>query len=137
MNRKGLLFTFGAGAERVRHRRIVHTAAQPVAGTSPSDAIKRLGEKPPVFSRDFKGFLIEGFTAARSVTGTPGALKAMRGNEHLTNRSYKNALSWDLPQDVRTIIEANYEDERRHLSYIDDAIMKRVWESGAEATTET
>jgi rubrerythrin len=98
-----------------------------------SQVISRFGEKPPVFARDFKGFLIEGFTAARSVTGTAGALKAMRGNEHLTNRFYKNALALELPQDVKQIVQTNYEDEKRHLAYIEDAIEKRVWDIGEPA----
>jgi uncharacterized protein (TIGR02284 family) len=100
-----------------------------------SGLIDKLGEKPPEISADMKGFFLEGFTAIRSLTGTEGALRAMRGNELLTNNSYNSALSMDLPSDVRTIVERNYKDEQRHLSYIEDAINNRLWEHRATAKT--
>lgn len=94
-------------------------------------AIRNLGESPPRYSRDFKGFLIEGFIAVRSMAGTKGALKAMRTNEQFTNRRYNEALSLDLPDDVRDVVERSYEDEHRHLAYIEQALINRVWERGA------
>src|SRR5690625_4396391 len=60
--------------------------------TDLSTLVERLGGKPVEASPDFKGFLIEGFTALRSITGTEGALKAMKGNEELTNKRYEDAL---------------------------------------------
>jgi rubrerythrin len=88
-----------------------------------STKITELGEKPPKLTQDFKGYLIEGFTSLRSVTGTKGALKAMESNEILTNRTYKRALELEgLPPDVKTLIEKNYGDEKRHLDYIRSAI---------------
>jgi len=91
--------------------------------------IRRLGGEPPSFSPDLKGFFIEGFTAIRSLTGTEGALKAMRSNEKLTNKSYEKALGWELPADIRATIEKNFADERRHLAYIEQAIETKAWET--------
>jgi uncharacterized protein (TIGR02284 family) len=96
-----------------------------------SECIRRFGGEPPERKRDFKGFLIEGFTAIRSMTGTEGALKAMQGNEETTNKHYREALDVAFPADVRALIERNYDDERRHLTYVDDALNDRVWESAA------
>ncbi len=96
-----------------------------------SQAIRQLGGEPPEFKRDFKGFLIEGMTSLRSVTGTEGALKAMRTNEGLTNSTYEKALEWDLSQDVRDIISKNREEERRHIQYIEDCIERQVWKTAA------
>jgi demethoxyubiquinone hydroxylase (CLK1/Coq7/Cat5 family) len=78
-----------------------------------------------------KGYLIEGFTALRSMTGTEGALKAMRTNEKITNKNYDKALSQDLPADVAAIVRRNRDDERRHLEYIETALSNRVWETAA------
>jgi uncharacterized protein (TIGR02284 family) len=97
-----------------------------------SDAIRRFGGEPPTFSPDFKGFLIQGFTALRSISGTEGALKAMKTNEMLTNSTYDDALSWDFPSDVREIIVRNREDERQHLQYIERAIEDRTWDTKKE-----
>lgn len=83
-----------------------------------SQVLQSNGEKPPERSKDFKGYLIEGMTRLRSVTGTEGALKAMKTNEETTNKKYENALSWELPDEIHQLIQRNREDERRHLEYI-------------------
>lgn len=87
--------------------------------------IQKLGEIPPE-DKDFKGFLIEGFTAVRSLTGTKGALKAMQGNEELTTKTYREALQNELPIGIRTLIEKNFADEQRHLNYIQHALQKQA-----------
>jgi len=80
--------------------------------------ISQLGGTVGPRERDFKGFMIEGFTALRSMAGTTGALKAMQSNEEATNRHYHEALSRDLPETARGVVARNYEDERRHLAYV-------------------
>ncbi|MEW6056255.1 MAG: DUF2383 domain-containing protein [Bdellovibrionota bacterium] len=97
--------------------------------TELSEAIQRFGGEAPKMSPDLKGFLIEGFTALRSVTGTEGALKAMQMNEKLTNKTYEDAISWNVPADIRTVLVRGLDDERRHLEYIQHAIESRIWES--------
>lgn len=82
------------------------------------DIITSFGEEPPSRSRDFKGFLIEGFTAIRSSLSDENALKAMHSNEKITNKKYDEALKWDLPERVLEIIAKNRDDERRHIEYI-------------------
>ncbi|MEW5852647.1 MAG: ferritin-like domain-containing protein [Myxococcota bacterium] len=95
-----------------------------------SEIITKLGGKPPPFSRDFKGFLLEGFTAIRSVTGTEGALQALRMNERLVGMMYERAMAMDLPKDVYDAVKHAQEDERKHLKYLEHAINTRVWEPG-------
>lgn len=56
------------------------------------------------------------------------ALVAMRGNEELTNDAYASALASDLPDDVRRMVEANWQDERRHIRWIAEEIRTRGWE---------
>jgi uncharacterized protein (TIGR02284 family) len=88
-----------------------------------SEEIRKKGGEPPEQTQDFKGYIIEGFTSLRSITGTHGALKAMETNEVLTNKTYKEALDHnDLPDETRKIIEKNYSDEKRHLEYIRKAL---------------
>lgn len=92
-----------------------------------SREITRMGGQPPEFSQDFKGYLIEGFTSLRSVTGTEGALKAMKTNETLTNKTYESAVKKEFTPEIKTILEKNYDDEKRHLKYIEDAINTEAW----------
>lgn len=93
-----------------------------------SPIIQRLGGEAPEFKPDFKGYFIQGMTALRSITGNEGALKAMKTNEQLTNKTYDTALGWDLPADVRSIVQKNRDDERRHLAYITECIERKAWE---------
>jgi len=90
-----------------------------------SKEVRALGGTPTEFSRDFKGFLIEGFTALRSVTGTDGALSAMKQNEELTNSTYRDAVNWDLPASAKSIVEKNAGDEELHLRYITETLNAR------------
>ncbi len=95
-----------------------------------SEQVTRLGGKPEVH-RDLKGFVIEGFTALMS-QGDRSALMAMRGNEELTNRMYQAALEMeDMPSDARLVLERNYADEQRHMSWIKNQLQIHVWDKVA------
>jgi uncharacterized protein (TIGR02284 family) len=90
-----------------------------------SAKVSAIGGEPPEYSPDFKGYLIEGFTALRSITGSEGALNAMESNEKLTNKKYEEALEWDLTPEFGALIRKNFEDERRHLIYIQNALREK------------
>ncbi len=96
-----------------------------------SDMIRSYGGQPPEFSKDFKGFLLQAFASVRSVTGTEGALKALRSGEVMTNKSYGDAVSQNFPPLVMVLLKRNYEDEQRHLAYIDQCLNTRAWEKAA------
>ena len=58
-----------------------------------SPLIEELGGQAPKNTPDFKGFVIQGFTALRSMISNESALKAMKSNEELTNKTYEQRLS--------------------------------------------
>jgi rubrerythrin len=87
---------------------------------------KHTGEAAPSRKPDLKGYMLKGFTALSGVTGTDGALEAMQANEKLTNKTYREAMDWDMPQEVQLIIERNYNDEQRHLVYINSTLESRA-----------
>lgn len=87
-----------------------------------SKVVREYGGEPPKMSPDFKGYLIEGFTSLRSVSGTSGALKAMKTNEKMTNKKYSDAQNWDVPADVKEILQRNFQDEKNHLTFIEEKI---------------
>jgi uncharacterized protein (TIGR02284 family) len=98
--------------------------------TDLNQQITSLGGKAVEETPDFKGVLIEGFTALRSTTGIAGALKAMRSNEKLTNKTYDDALAEDaLPENIRLLIIKNRDDERKHLAYIEKVLQEEPWET--------
>lgn len=87
--------------------------------------VRQLGETPPATAPDFKGFIIQGFTSLRSLSGTDGALRAMHTNEKLTNTRYEQTLGWDLPLEVRAVVQAFLTDERTHIEYIVETLAGR------------
>ena len=96
-----------------------------------SDEIRSLGEEPPKFSRDFKGYVLDVFTKVRSLTGTEGSMKALRSGEETTNKKYGEAVKLGFPDRILTLINRNFKDEQGHLSYIEQAIKNQVWKKAA------
>lgn len=92
-----------------------------------SDVVRRLGGTPRD-RPDLKGVVLKGFTAVTSAMGNEAALRAMQGNEVLTNRTYRKALDEVWPEDIRAILEANLGDEQRHLAFIENALKSKSWE---------
>lgn len=84
--------------------------------------VQQLDGKPLKPTPDLKGYLIEGFTMLRSLTGTKGALQAMFNNEKLTNKRYQEAAAQDLPDEVMKLIKTNLTHEIRHLGYLEDVL---------------
>lgn len=87
-----------------------------------SAMVQQLDGKPVKPSPDLKGYLIEGFTALMSVTGSLAAMEAMKMNEVITNRKYSEAVALDLPEEVMKLIKTNWSQEQRHLRYIQEVI---------------
>ncbi|RJQ80915.1 MAG: DUF2383 domain-containing protein [Desulfobacteraceae bacterium] len=83
-----------------------------------TQAITHMGGRPPEFSKDFKGYIIEGVAALRSLSGTKGALKALQSAEERTNRSYAEAVSWGVPGSAHDLLRKQFSDVKIHLDYI-------------------
>lgn len=96
-----------------------------------SALIHSFKEKAPEFSPDLKGYMLDIFSKIRSLTGTEGALKSLRGGENLTNKRYARAIELDFPANIKNVIAANYKDEQRHLKYVGEAIDNKVWKKAA------
>ena len=87
-----------------------------------SDWIAKLGGIPPAPSRDIKGILIEGYSRLRGITGTRGILLALESEARMRVRSYSDALTMNLPQDIMSLLKKNYEDELHHLTCLQAAL---------------
>lgn len=81
--------------------------------------VREMGELPPEHA-DIKALLTQGKVLAGGVSGDGGILRGMRSNEDDTNRAYEQALRRaDFQPQVRHILEAALEDERRHRAWIE------------------
>lgn len=93
------------------------------------DALRGLGAEAPEYSRSFKGFLISGFTAIRAAMGIESALKAMRTNEKITNKMYSESAKMDFPPAIKELVLRNFEDEKRHLTYVEETLAAKAWKT--------
>jgi rubrerythrin len=98
--------------------------------------IQRLGGELVELKPDLKGTAMRSLTAVTSLMGTEAALVAMLGNEEFTNRAYELALQFDWAPEVRSLIQKNREDERRHLTWIRDAVRTRPWQKEGATAAE-
>ncbi|QWV93679.1 ferritin-like domain-containing protein [Geomonas oryzisoli] len=90
--------------------------------TNLTAVVQQMGGTPVKPVPDLKGYLIEGFTALMSLTGTKEALEAMKSNERLTNRKYQEAVTLGFPEEVMKVLRVNLSQEQRHLSYIGELL---------------
>ena len=60
--------------------------------------------------------------------GRPPHTFAMRSNEEVLNKTYAHHLGLDFPDDIKETIRRNYEDEQRHLAWVESALRNRIWE---------
>jgi rubrerythrin len=97
-----------------------------------SEWMRSNGEEPPQ-GLDDTGAVIKRYTEL-SAREDRGAILAMRGNEELTNNAYYSALRGDLelPHDLRSLVESNFEDERRHINWIRETITALEWDREPE-----
>jgi len=94
-----------------------------------SAAVQAQGGKPHDRG-SAKGFFLKQMTAIRARMGNESAIRAMQANETLVNNHYAKAAKEPWPDDLRKLVESNYRDEQRHLSYLQECITRRVWDEG-------
>lgn len=87
-----------------------------------TEAVQQLDGKPVKDTPDFKGYLIEVFTMLMSVSGSIGAIEALKANEVLTNRKYTEATTLEWPEGIKKLIFTNYSQEQRHMNYVEELL---------------
>jgi uncharacterized protein (TIGR02284 family) len=90
------------------------------------DLMREIGGKLEEPNRDLKGIFLEAMAAIQSKMGSHSALKALESAEKVVNSTYRHAVAEDLPLDVMAVVERNYEDERRHLAFVEQALQREA-----------
>ncbi len=92
-----------------------------------SAIVRQLGGSPPE-NPGLKGVIRKTMTKAAGLGGTELTLKAMKSNEEVLNKTYAHHLTLDFPDDIKAVIRRNYQDEQRHLAWVEQALQSRLWE---------
>ena len=72
-----------------------------------------------------KSLLTQGKVVLANLVGDPAILKAMKSNEQETNKAYQHINDYDsIPTDLKEILRKGYEDEKRHLDWIEKELQR-------------
>lgn len=92
-----------------------------------TEIIERIGGVQPKLHVDMAGRLAEWVTSIRARRGTEGALHAMETAERYHVSRYREASEWELEdREVQLMINGFYEDEQRHLGYVQERLKSPV-----------
>lgn len=83
-----------------------------------SSLIEEGSGKRPSETKTMKGTLLSGYSTVRSMISEHGALKALKMAEEIVYKRYQDASSQSLPDDQMAIINKNYDDEKKHMKYL-------------------
>ncbi|MBA3709962.1 MAG: hypothetical protein H0W83_14220 [Planctomycetes bacterium] len=83
-----------------------------------SEVLRALGQEPPSFDRDLKGYVMACVTALRSASGSDGAVRAVSAIGYALVERFEDAMAWDVPLEVRIMFQSNQADVRRHLDQL-------------------
>jgi rubrerythrin len=88
-----------------------------------SDAIVRLGGVKPELKVDLIGRMADWVSEFRSMSGTRGALHAMKTAELYHNRRYGEAVTWDVAdEEIATMLRRFDDNEKRHLAFVEERL---------------
>ncbi len=87
------------------------------------EEIQFLGGQAPKPAMDFKGHILEAFTALQTTTGMKGALKALKAAELISNSYYAKTIAWEVPAPVKKMLREHFSDEKNHLEYISNNLV--------------
>jgi uncharacterized protein (TIGR02284 family) len=92
-----------------------------------SAVVRRLGGAPPEHP-GLRGVIRKTMTRVAGLGGTELTLKAMRSNEEVLSKQYRDRLKKAFPGEILDLIQRNYADEQRHLAWVIDALQARLWQ---------
>ena len=77
----------------------------------------------PTTKADFKKVLTKGKVVLGGLAGDHAVLEAMKSNEESTTKTYRSAIEDHVfPDHMRAVLERNFDDEQRHLSWIEQRL---------------
>jgi uncharacterized protein (TIGR02284 family) len=81
--------------------------------------VRELGGEPTT-KADFKKILTKGKVLLGGLVGDRAVLEAMKSNEETSTKTYRSAIEdHAFPDHMRTVLERNFADEQRHLSWLE------------------
>ncbi len=81
--------------------------------------VKQYGGEPPEYSKDFKGYFMNGYAAMRGAFTDQGVLKALHTNLKLILKPLESAINSELPTEAKEALKKIYENKKRIIKDIE------------------
>jgi len=80
-----------------------------------SRLLQKYGGEVPEYSKDFKGYFMNGYAAMRGAFTDQGALKALHTNLKLIFKTFESSLNSPLPQEAKESVKKIYDAKKKAL----------------------
>jgi rubrerythrin len=87
-----------------------------------SERILGMGGNPPPHSNDFRAYIHKDFISPLNVGSSREIFETLQRNEQMVSNMYARALEQDLPEDIKTLLKKHFNDEQKHLGYIESVL---------------
>lgn len=84
-----------------------------------SSLVKQFGGELPSYSKDFKGYFMNGYAAMRGAFTDQGALKALHTNLKLILKPFESSLNSSLPPETKEVLKKIYENKKKIITDIE------------------
>ena len=84
-----------------------------------SDLVKQYGGELPEYSKDFKGYFMNGYAAMRGAFTDKGVLKALHTNLKLILKAFESSIKSSLPTETTEILKKICENKRKIIKDIE------------------
>ncbi len=86
-----------------------------------SEFIVNYGGEAPEYTRDFKGFFMQGYTGMRGMISDQGVMKALATNTKMFVTAFETALkNVNIPDEVQIALQSMLDEAKKHLEYFND-----------------
>lgn len=79
---------------------------------------EKYGKESPRYTKDFKGFFMQGYAAVRGLTGDKGVLEALDTNLKMVFNAFESSLKMNFPEEIRNVLKEIYEQKKEWLEKI-------------------
>jgi len=84
-----------------------------------SDLVKQFGGEPPEYSKDFKGYFMNGYAAMRGAFTDQGVLKALHTNFKLILKPFESSINSSFPTETKETLKKIYENKKKIIKDIE------------------
>lgn len=80
--------------------------------------VRDAGREPPSYSKDFKGFFMQGYAAMRGLISDQGVMAALHTNLQRILKVYESHLNSITDDSIKSVVKKIYDEDKKILEYV-------------------